>query len=219
MNKGVITFAIFYCLFLFTSSILSQKREYHPVQLNKISERLYEVIEGRGARGGAYIGDNGVLLIDAKMDSNSVNETISEIKKITNKPILYLVNTHSDGDHTKGNQYFSPSVIIIAHENCRKEFFHPKRDGSPSDWNKAELKPFTPSITFSDKMVIYLGSKQIECWYFGVGHTTGDAVIYFPEEKTAFIGDQIFLNRSQLIHRYKGGNSFEYVKTMEKMVK
>jgi len=67
-------------------------------------------------------------------------------------------------------------------------------------------------------MDIYLGSKKVELWYFGVGHTTGDAVVYFPEEKTAFIGDQIFLTRPQLIHSYKGGNSFEHVETLTKML-
>jgi glyoxylase-like metal-dependent hydrolase (beta-lactamase superfamily II) len=55
-------------------------------------------------------------------------------------------------------------------------------------------------------------------WYFGVGHTTGDTVVYFPEEKTAFIGDQIFLTRAQLIHSYKGGDSFEHVKTLTTML-
>jgi len=68
-------------------------------------------------------------------------------------------------------------------------------------------------------MDIYLGSKKVELWYFGIGHTTGDIVVYFPEEKTAFLGDQIFLTRPQLIHSYKGGNSFEHVKTLTKMLK
>jgi glyoxylase-like metal-dependent hydrolase (beta-lactamase superfamily II) len=67
-------------------------------------------------------------------------------------------------------------------------------------------------------MDIYLGSKKVELWYFGIGHTTGDIVVYFPEEKTAFLGDQIFLTRPQLIHTYKGGNSLEYVKTITKML-
>jgi glyoxylase-like metal-dependent hydrolase (beta-lactamase superfamily II) len=67
-------------------------------------------------------------------------------------------------------------------------------------------------------MDIYLGTKKVELWYFGVGHTTGDIVVYFPEEKTAFLGDQIFLTRPQLIHSHKNGNSFQYVKTLTKML-
>lgn len=157
-------------------------------------------------------------MVDAKMDKASVDQTIEEVKKFTDKPIKYLVNTHSDADHVRGNQYFSETVTIVAHENCREEFFHPMRDGTPSEWNNPELMRFVPSLTFRDKMDIYLGSKKVELWYFGVGHTTGDAVVYFPEEKTGFLGDQIFLTRPQLIHSYKGGNSFEHVKTLVKML-
>jgi len=205
-------------LFLLTSHSLAQQRETQPVQLSKISDNLYEILGGQGARGGVYVGDNGVLIIDAKMDKNSVDQVIEQIKQITDKPLMHLVNTHSDGDHIRGNQYFPETVTFIAHANCRREFFHPRRDGTPSEWSKPELAPFIPSITFRDRMDMYLGSKKVELWYFGVGHTTGDIVIYFPEEKTAFLGDQIFLTRPQLIHSYKGGNSFEYVKTLTKML-
>ncbi|MEE9167269.1 MAG: MBL fold metallo-hydrolase [Candidatus Neomarinimicrobiota bacterium] len=199
---------------LLASFSFAKQREVSPVTINKLSDNLHEILGGRGAQGGAYIGDDGVLVVDAKMDRESVDETIANIKGLTDKPIKYLVNTHSDGDHVQGNQYFPETVTIIAHENCRKEFFHPGRDGTPSQWNQPELGPFIPSVTFRDKMDIYLGSKKVELWHFGVGHTTGDAVIYFPEEKTAFLGDLVFMTRPQLIHSYKGGNSFRYVNSM-----
>jgi cyclase len=204
---------------LFSGLLVSaQQQEAKPVRLSLISNGLYELLGGSGANGGVFIGGNGVLVIDAKMDKESVDQTISEIKKITDKSIIYLVNTHSDGDHVNGNQYFPQEVIIISHENCRKEFFVPKRDGSPSDWSKPEMTAYVPEITFTEQMNIYPGSPKVELWYFGVGHTTGDAVVYFPSEKTAFIGDQFFKDRPQLIHSYKGGNSFEHVKTLTKML-
>ena len=197
----------------------AQQRETAPVEFIKISDRLYEIVGGRGARGGCYIGDDGVLLVDSKMDEHSVNQVMDIIKQKPDKPVKFLVNTHSDGDHIRGNQYFPETVTFIAHENCRKEFFHPGRNGSPSEWEKAELAPFVPSITFQDKMDVYLGSRKVELWYFGIGHTTGDAVIYFPVEKVAFLGDQIFLTRPQLIHSYKGGNSFGHVEALTNMLK
>jgi glyoxylase-like metal-dependent hydrolase (beta-lactamase superfamily II) len=198
--------------------VTAQQQESTPVELKQISSRLYEVVGGRGANGGAYIGDDGVLLIDSKMDKKSVDQTVEAIRKVTDKPLKYLVNTHSDGDHVAGNRYIPGSVTIIAHENCRSEFFHATRDGSSSEWNKPELAPFIPSLTFRDRMTLFLGEKRVELWYFGVGHTTGDAVVYFPEEKVAFVGDQVFFGRPQLIHSYKGGNSFEHVKTITKML-
>jgi len=198
--------------------VAAQPRKVEPVRMEKLSPRLYQILGGRGANGGFYVGDDGVLVIDAKMTKESVEQTLAEIKKITTKPIKYLVNTHSDGDHVAGNRFFPPSVLIVAHENCRREFFHPRRDGQPSEWTKPELAPFVPSLTYQQKMTIYLGSQEVELWYFGVGHTTGDTVVYFPEEKIAFLGDQIFIGRPQLIHAYKGGNSFEHVKTLRRML-
>jgi glyoxylase-like metal-dependent hydrolase (beta-lactamase superfamily II) len=218
MIKNIKIFVISVFLFVFVTNSFGQGRRSQPVQFRKISDRLYELLGGRGAQGGLYIGDNGVLVIDAKMDKQSVDQVITGIRQITDKPIKYLVNTHSDGDHISGNRYFPTTTIFIAHKNCRKDLFKPGRDGSPSEWNKPELAPFVPSITFNDRIDIYLGSKKMELWYFGVGHTTGDIVVYFPEEKTAFLGDQIFLTRPQLIHSYKGGNSLEHVKTLTKML-
>lgn len=216
MNKNIKPILII-VLLLLASISFSQRRNSQPVEFKKISTNLYEIVGGRGSSTGVYIGDNGVLLIDSKMDENSVNQVIEGIRKLTDKSIKYLVNTHSDGDHIAGNQYLPETVTFVAHENCRKDFFGPDRRGNPSEWNKPELSSFVPSVTYRDKMDIYLGSKKVELWYFGVGHTTGDTVVYFPEEKTAFLGDQIFLTRPQLIHSYKGGNSFEHVKTLTKM--
>ena len=220
MKKIIIPFhtLIFTALTLCFTLCSAQQQEVQPVQFKEISARLYEVIGGQGARGGVYIGDNAVLVIDAKMDKNSVDQVLEGIKKITDKPIRYLVNTHSDADHIRGNQYFPPDILVIAHENCRKDFFLPDSAGNPSEWNKPELAPFIPSITFPEKMDIYIGSKKAELWYFGVGHTTGDIVVYFPEEKTAFIGDQVMISRPQYIHSYKGGNSFGHVENLTKML-
>jgi cyclase len=218
MKKKIKTILITSGILLYVSITLAQQREVNPIKLEPVSDRLYEVLGGSGANGGAYVGDNGVVIIDSKMDKESVDQIIEEVGKVTDKPIKYLINTHSDGDHVNGNIYFPEEVMIIAHNNCREEFFHPGRDGSPSQWDNPGMIPFVPEITFTDKMDIYLGSKVVQLWYFGGGHTTGDIVVYFPEEKTAFIGDQFFQGRPQLIHSYKGGNSFEHVKTLTKML-
>jgi glyoxylase-like metal-dependent hydrolase (beta-lactamase superfamily II) len=189
-----------------------------PVISKQVAPNIYLFTGGRGANTGAYIGDKEVLLVDSKQDSGSVAQVLTAIKKLTNNPVTRLVNTHADGDHIFGNRFQPTGVTFIAQENCLKEFFMPSMNGTPSDWNNPALKAFLPSVTYTDRLDIHVGAKRIELYYFGVGHTTGDTVLYFPDEKVAFIGDQIFTTRVQLIHAYKGGSSFGEVKALGKML-
>jgi len=99
MKKNFKPIFILFFLVLFIPLSFAQQRKILPVKLKMISGRLYEILGGRGARGGVYIGDNGVLVIDAKMNKESVDQVIEKIKQLSDKPIKYLINTHSDGDH------------------------------------------------------------------------------------------------------------------------
>ena len=95
-------------LFLVICSMVlsAQERETSPVTLEKVSENVYQIIGGSGSNGGVIVGENGVLVVDAKMNEESVKQTIEAIQKLGDKTIKYLVNTHSDGDHIMGNRYF-----------------------------------------------------------------------------------------------------------------
>lgn len=212
--KIAVVLLMFAC---FTCPLWAQQGETQPVSLERITDRVYQIIGGQGSNGGVIIGENALLVIDSKMDESSVNQTINSIKNLSDKPIKYLVNTHSDGDHIMGNRYFPASVIFIAQTNCRDDFFK-ENFGRESDWGEPEFYPFTPSISFDENMNVWLGKNKVELHYFGVGHTTGDCVVYFPEDKVAFIGDQYFNTRPQLIHSNKNGNSFQHVLTLTKML-
>ena len=116
-----------------------------------------------------------------------------------------------------GNRYFPPSVTVVAQENCRADFFK-ENFGRPSDWDEPANYPFTPSITFKDRMNIWMGKERVELHYYGKGHTAGDIIVFVPDEKVAFIGDLFFQDRPQLIHSNKEGNSFEYVQTLSEIL-
>ena len=212
------TISLLSVLFLFLNlSVFAQDRELPPISLEKISDNLYQILGGKGANGGVYIGENGVLVIDSKMEEKWVTQTIDAIKGLTDKPIKYLVNTHSDGDHIMGNRWFPESITFVAHENCRDDFFK-VNFGRESDWDGPQFFNYVPSLTFKNEMTLWLGHDKVELYYFGTGHITGDCVVYFPSEKAAFVGDQYFSNRPQLIHSNKNGNSFEHVKTLNQML-
>lgn len=205
-------------MLLFAASSVHAQRQAAPIEFHQRGPGIYEVTGGSGANTGFSIGDEVVVVIDAKMDEHSNQVILDKIASLTDKPIAYLINTHSDGDHVNGNPYYPEGVIIISHLNCRNEMLLPGRDGSPSAWMTPERAAFVPELTYQDKLVLHLGSGSIELWHFGVGHTTGDTVVYFPEAKVAFIGDQYFTERPQLIHAYKGGNSFGHVNNLTAML-
>ena len=214
--------SILVLVLLFSTSVFGQPYQAPvaslPVVAKQVAPDIYMFTGGRGANTGAYLGQKEVLLIDSKQDSASVAQVLAAIRKLTNAPVTRVVNTHADADHVFGNRFQPAGVTFIAHENCLKEFFLPSMNGAPSDWNNPALKAFLPSVTYKDRMDLQIGAKRIRLYYFGIGHTTGDTVVYFPDEKVAFIGDQIFTTRVQLIHAYKGGSAFGEVAALEKML-
>lgn len=68
---------------------------------------------------GFIVGDDGVLVIDAMMVASQVRLYMEEIRKVTDKPIRYVVNTHHHVDHSFGNQFYLPAEIV-SHRGCRE---------------------------------------------------------------------------------------------------
>ncbi len=212
-------FIVISVLLLLVISSYAQKDSDPPLTFEKISDRLFITRGGgSGTDAGIYFGDNSVLMIDSRMEEGDMKKVFDWIDEKTDNPLKYLINTHSDHDHIYGNRYFPPSVTIISHENCRDEFLKPEWDGSPSIWSDPELAPFFPTMTFRKKLVLHFGGSKVELRYFGAGHTSGDAVIYFPEEKAAFIGDQLMIGNRPGCQPYKGGNAHEHINTLSKML-
>ena len=219
--KNTFRFSLFtvFILFIFLSLFItaqqtqpSQERQKPPpVTAHQVKGNIYEVKGGSGANTGFIITEKEVLVIDAKMSEESAKQMIAEIKKLTSNPIKYVIITHSDGDHVNGLVGFPPDVTVISHHQARKDM-----DAAFKD---PKLRLLLPSVTFSKKMKLYSGRKTIKLFHFGPAHTSGDAVVYLPEEKVAFLGDLIFVGRDPLIHRHKNGNSFGLVDALQNILK
>lgn len=192
----------------------SQRQAPAPISVEKIKGNIFLVKGGSGANTGFFIADKEVIVIDAKMNEESAKQMIAEIKKITPNPITNIILTHSDGDHVNGLVGFPTGLEIVSQENTRDLM----AKAFESDQQLAHL----PTITFSDKLSLHFGSgkkiARVDLLYFGSAHTNGDAVVFFPEEKVAFIGDLMFLGRDPLIHRAKNGTSFGLVKVLKALV-
>jgi glyoxylase-like metal-dependent hydrolase (beta-lactamase superfamily II) len=187
------------------------KQEVPPVSVQNIKGKIYQLKGGMGANTGFFIGEKEVLTIDAKMTEDTARQMIAEIKKLTPNPISHITLTHSDGDHVNGLVGFPRGTNIISHEKTRVHM--------DKAFQSARERAYLPNIAFSERLSLYLGGAligtRIGLFYFGPAHTDGDAVVYFPDEKVAFIGDLIFIGRDPLIHRHKNGSSFGLVKVLK----
>src|SRR5215470_2448391 len=161
-----------------------------PLRVERVRDDLY-LISGEGGNVAAYVTSEGVVLVDDMFDRNHA-DILAQLKSITDQPIKYVINTHQHDDHAGGDLKMLPIAEVVAHRNVRANLEHIKQ---PYYEDTPGTPIGLPRITFSDEFSIHLGGKEVRAKYFGRGHTSGDAVIYFPELKVVHTGD-LFLGRT-----------------------
>jgi len=149
-----------------------------------------------------------VLVVDTKLAGYG-NDILQRIRKVTDKPVTTIVNTHTHGDHTGSNEGFPPSVEIVAHENT-------KANMAKMDAFKGDKAKFLPKRTFADKLTLFSGKNRVELYYFGAGHTSGDTWIYYPELRVLQTGDMFPWRDAPLFDRANGGSGVEFPRTIGK---
>ena len=156
--------------------------------------RLHEGLTNSGI----IIGDDSVLVIDSLRMPSFARSLMEDVRKLTDKPVKYVIDTHSHWDHSWGNQEF-PEAAIIGHENCYSEMIDVEWNeewknkilSSGDPWSdEANVVTITPpEITYQDSMRIYFGGREIILKYLGKAHTSGDTFIHLPKERIVFTGD------------------------------
>ena len=182
------------------------------ITAEKIADNIY-IVKGGVANTGFVVGEKEVAAIDAEMTADSAKQMIDEIKKVTPKPLTKLILTHSDGDHVNGLAGFPQGLEIISSAQAKNEMAEAFK--AP---NAQALRAYLPTRTFADQMDLNLAPERIRLLHFGPAHTSGDAVVFFPVSKLAFVGDLVFIGRDPLIHRQKGGTSSGLAKTLKALL-
>jgi cyclase len=207
----------------FAGLLSAQQKPEAPMRIEKVKDNLY-LLRGPFNRcapngcGGGY-GDDGMLheagdvavrvtpegliVVDDKYQEN-VAEILDKVKGISTQPIKYLLNTHHHTDHAGGDALFINTTEIIAHRNVRENFLRNKQPGAPR-------------VTFTDQASVFLGGVEVRAYYFGRGHTNGDAVIYFPDLKVIHTGDLITEGMPVLDYR-NGASAVEWVQVLDKIL-
>jgi cyclase len=175
------------------------------VTVEKIKDNLY-MLKGGGGNTAVFVTDSGVVIVDTKL-AGWGPAILDKIKTITDKPVTTIINTHTHGDHTGSNEAFGASVEIVAHENT-------KANMEKMDAFKGDKAAFLPKKTFTDRLSLLQGKDQIDVYYFGPGHTNGDAWIVFTAAKVVHAGDIFSGKNFPLIDVKNGGSATAYPRTL-----
>ena len=177
------------------------------VEVEKVRDNLF-VLRGGGGNTAVFVTANGVTVVDAK-NPGWGTPILAKIKELTPKPVTMLINTHTHGDHVSGNVEFPASVEVVAHANTKTNMEKMPIFKEHGGNGLAEK-------TFADKMTIGKGADQIDLYYFGPGHTNGDAWVVFPAHRIVHSGDIFAGKNLPLIDVANGGSQLQIADTLTK---
>ena len=177
----------------------------HPsgvrLETKELAPGVYALLSGRPGvvdNNGFVVGERGVLVIDAHINSTMARQIQDAVRQVTTKPILYLVNTNYHGDHTFGNYAFPAETFVVAHRKTaermanfehEKQFMLPTVDNDPTVYADVRLR--LPDVIFDTYLRLDLGGRVVELYHFGRGNTPGDTVVYVPEAHVAWTGNLV----------------------------
>jgi cyclase len=195
-----------------------QAQTKQTIDVQKVADNYYVLLSSTpgddatfsGGNVGVFITNNGVVLIDTKL-AGWGQTFLDRVKSITKQPVTTIINTHTHGDHTGNDDKFGTNVEIVAQENT-------KANMAKMDAFKGDKAVFLPKRTFKDTLTVGTGKEQINLYYFGAGHTNGDAMIYFPALRVLQTGDLFAWKDAPRIDRGNGGSGVSYPQTLSKAV-
>ena len=229
MKKTVISALLAIACFCFNQPVRAQFPmppqvpiwDANKVQLNiqMITEGIYAVLPStvdvettkgipQATSGGFIVGSKGVLLIECMLNKRLFEQEMKLIRSVTDKPILYAVNTSDHGDHCFTNYLLPSSTIIIqnefAKENLSKNFEYIKQFmvmlfGSERGIEDAKYRPADITVAKNNRLKIDLGGgKIVEFINTGTAQSPADLFVWVPSAKTFWAGNP-FIGESPTI--------------------
>jgi cyclase len=154
--------------------------------IDNVARNLYRVT-GQGGNTAVFVRNDGVVLVDTKLANNGQG-ILDQVRTVTDKPITHILNTHTHGDHTGSNMFFPANVEVVVHANTAANMA--KMPAFQAEDGKVGM----PDRTFQDKLTLFSGAEAVDLYYFGKGHTDGDAFVVFRDARVMHSGD-IFATR------------------------
>jgi len=207
------------CTVLATSTRAQQPPQGPPpITMKQLTPDVWAALGGAGGNVTIIVGKTSVITVDAKQTEPGAKDLLAEIAKITPKPVGTAIITHSDGDHVNGLVAFPAGVKIIAHENNKKEqeaaLAAGGRGAPPAD-------KLPNQVVTKNKETMTIDGVKLELYHFAPAHTSGDLIVYLPDQKIVSMGDLVVTNRADdnpNIHFEKNGSTEGWLANVKGMI-
>jgi glyoxylase-like metal-dependent hydrolase (beta-lactamase superfamily II) len=193
----------------------------------------FYMIAGAGSNIGVQVGDDGVVVVDAGSAARA-DAVVAAIRKITPRPIRYVIDTSGDPDHVGGNEIVSKAgqtlftggggagigadflggaASILSFETVLRRMSAPTGQASPfpaAAW---------PSETFHQpRKYLYLNGEGLEVLHQPAAHTNGDVMVFFRRSDVVVAGDILDTTRFPVIDLARGGTVDGVIAALNRLV-
>ena len=185
-------------LFVLASCLAAQlsAQDLGP-QFTRIKDGIYvQSARDINSNAGIIVTSEGVVLIDSGHNPTDSRAVMDAVRKLTDQPVRFLIDTEIHPDHTTGHFVFSPPAVIVSHTGAgeaMRKAFSPERvmnlmKQSPEMATAAQgYSLVTPQVEYSgDKLTLHLGGKTLEVLYLKNVHSEADSAIWLPEDRVLF---------------------------------
>lgn len=196
--------------------------------LTKIADNVYAYVDVKdaspsnsfGANAGVIVGTKGAVVVDTLITAKEAKRLLADLRAVTDKPVQYVVDTHSHLDHVLGNCVFEDlGAVIVAHSETTREMraagekvLQSAKEFGLTETDLEGTRVAYPGISFRDGLRIDLGGRIVELLYVAPSHTGGSILVYLPDRKVLFAGDALFTD----FHPYMADGNLEgWLKTLD----
>jgi glyoxylase-like metal-dependent hydrolase (beta-lactamase superfamily II) len=178
-----------------SSADLGEKK----ISFDEIGPGLYAFTAEGDPNSGVIIGDDSVMIVDAQATPVLAHEVIDRVRRVTDKPIKYVLLTHYHAVRVLGASAYEGAEILASDATRALIVERGQQDMDseigrfPRLFRAVESIPGLtwPTVTFPSEMSVWLGNRQVRIGFIGRAHTMGDVIAHVPDADVVFSGDLV----------------------------